>query len=164
MRRSLFGSWDESAAYLVIVATVTCGVFGAPLWSLVMAAITLSVMTWTKRWSSIVTRANDIDAEYRELATMLWSRDPLRAMRLFFEGHNLVVVVVVTHMLHNIGHCAVAFVFGAIIRAGMFDWPNGEAGALARLVILLLVEIAIVMVMAAAWTLIENKTKHGRWW
>ena len=114
MLKRLFGWLEGFVAYLVLLAATTCGVLGAPPWTIVVVAGSLSALTWGKRWAGLTTRTSEIDAEYRDLARLMWSHDWIEATRLFFCGR-LVFVVVVVHMLHNLFFSTLAFLFGHVV-------------------------------------------------
>ena len=87
-RWSMFKTWVDAAAFLPILVAALCGYFHAPLWSAVMAAITLSVLTWgADRWTELVGKARELDAQWREIAVLAWDRGlPLRAAWYYLRG------------------------------------------------------------------------------
>ena len=95
--RGLFTSREDFVAYLVLLAVVLCGYLGASLWSTVIIAGALSALTWAKRWSALVSKAHEIDSEYRKLARMVWSADWRHALRLYARS-TFVPLVVGWHM------------------------------------------------------------------
>ena len=70
--------------YLVMLAAAICGFFGAPLWTIVLSAATLSSLTWHHhRWAGINKRAHEIDTGYRELAQKMWTRNRIEHDYIF---------------------------------------------------------------------------------
>ena len=161
--RSLFSSWEDCIAYLVIVAVTLCGFFYAPLWSIVMAAATLSVLTWAKRWSALVSKANEIDTEYRGLAAMMWATDWVEATRLYLRGYN-VVLVMLSHMLNNVGFSTLGFGLGRLTKLFWFEVFDRRVGAWQNLAFWCVLELTVIAMMKLGSVLLENKTKRGRWW
>ena len=100
-------------AYVTLLAVGACGVGRAPLWSIVMGAITLSVLTWgEERWRETLRRGREVDSEWRELAALAWMKDmPLRAFGYFLQAR-MAAFIVAVHVVHNLFFSAASYVTG----------------------------------------------------
>lgn len=111
--RSPFTTWVDAGVFATILAMMVCGVLRLPLWTAVMGAVTLSVISWgNDNWTAVVEKSREVDAQWRELAAFAWVQGlHARALWCYLRAH-FVWLVGGVHMLHNLFFGLVGYASG----------------------------------------------------
>ena len=114
--KNIFGSIEGIIVYVLLLASAVCGALEVSAWSIALIAISMSIVSWHPRWSKLAMHADDIDAEYRALARLVWARDPLKAVTLVLRSW-FGFGARAAQLVHNTMFAAIGYFVGRIVAA-----------------------------------------------